>query len=67
MQAKLQYISKKSMWVKMDKEGCLPSCVQFGMFVFYLSDFNDTNSKFNMKGQRQAQKQGDFKYIKYII
>ncbi len=55
------------MWVKMDKEGCLPSCVQFGMFVFYLSDFNDTNSKFNMKGQRQAQKQGDFKYIKYII
>jgi len=55
------------MWERRDKEGCLPSCVQFGMLVFYFSDFKDISSKLNMKGQKQAQKQGDLKYIIYII
>ncbi len=44
------------MWERRDKEGWLPSCVEFEMLVFYLSDLKDTNSKLNMKGQRQAQK-----------
>jgi hypothetical protein len=39
----------------MDKEGWLPSCVEFGMLVLYLNDLKDS-SKHNMKGQRQAQK-----------
>ncbi len=43
------------MWKKRDKEGWLPSCVEFGMLVFSLNDLQD-NSKLNMKGQRQAQK-----------
>jgi hypothetical protein len=53
------------MWERRDKEGCLPSCVEFGMLVHYLNDLKDISSKFNMKGQRQAQKQGDLKDIKY--
>jgi len=55
------------MWERNDKEGCLPSCVEFGMLVFYLSALKDTSSKLNMKGQRQAQKQGDLKDIKLIV
>jgi hypothetical protein len=55
------------MWEKRDKEGCLPSCVEFGMLILYLSDLKDTNLKLNMKGQKQAQKQGDLKYIEFII
>jgi hypothetical protein len=39
----------------MDKKGWLPSCVEFGMLVFYLSDLKD-NLKLNMKGQMQAKK-----------
>jgi hypothetical protein len=49
------------MWEKRDKEGCLPSCVEFGMLVLYLSDLKDISSKLNMKGQKQTQKQGDLK------
>jgi hypothetical protein len=55
------------MWKKKDKEGWLPSCVEFGMLVLYLNDLKDTSSKFNIKGQRQAQKQGDLKNIKFIV
>ncbi len=44
------------MWERKDKEGWLPSCVELGMLVLYLSALKDTNSKLNMKGQRQAQK-----------
>jgi hypothetical protein len=55
------------MWEKGDKEGWLPSCVEFGMLVFYLSDLKDISSKLNMKGQRQAQKQGDLKDIIFIV
>jgi hypothetical protein len=36
------------------------------MLVLYSDDLNDS-SKLNMKGQRQALKQGDLKYIKFII
>jgi hypothetical protein len=38
------------MWERKDKEGWLPSCVEFGMLVLYLNDLKDTNSLFNMKG-----------------
>jgi hypothetical protein len=55
------------MWERKNKKKCLPSCVEFGMFVLYLSDLKDTSSKLNMKWQRQAQKQGDLKDIKIII
>jgi hypothetical protein len=55
------------MWERRGKEGWFPSCVEFGMLVFYLSDLKDINSKLNMKGQRQAQKQGDLKDIKFIV
>ncbi len=57
---------RTSMWERRDKEGCLPSCVEFGMLVLYLNDLKDS-SKLNMKGQRQAQKQGDLKDIKFIV
>jgi hypothetical protein len=55
------------MWERRDKKGCLPSYVEFGMFVLYLNDHKDTSSKLNMKGQRQAQKQGNLKDIKFIV
>jgi hypothetical protein len=55
------------MWERKDKEGQLPSCVEFGMLVFYLSDLKDIISKLNMKGQRKAQNQGDLQYIKFIV
>ncbi len=55
------------MWERRDKQGWLPSCVEFGMLVLYLSDLKDTNSKLNMKGQKQAQNQGDLKDIKFIV
>jgi hypothetical protein len=55
------------MWERRDKEGWLPSCVEFGMLVLYLGDLKGINSKLNMKGQRQAQKQGDLQYIKSIV
>jgi hypothetical protein len=55
------------MWEKRDKEGWLPSYVEFGILVLCLSALKDINSKLNMKGQRQTQKQGDLKDIKFII
>ncbi len=55
------------MWERRDKKGWLPSCVEFGMLVLYLSDLKDTSSELNMKGQRQPQKQGDLKDIKFIV
>ncbi len=66
MQAKSN-IFQTSMWERKDKEGQLPSCVEFGMLVFYLSDLKDIISKLNMKGQRKAQNQGDLQYIKFIV
>jgi hypothetical protein len=39
------------MWEKRDKEGWLPSCVEFGMLVLYLNDIKDMSSKLNMKTQ----------------
>jgi hypothetical protein len=50
----------------MNKKGWLPSGVEFGMSILYFNDLKD-NLKLNMKGQRQAQKQGDSKYIKFIV
>jgi hypothetical protein len=58
---------RKSMWDRRDKEGCLPSCVEFGMLVFYLNDLKDIDSKLNMKGHKQTQQQGDLKDIKFIV
>jgi hypothetical protein len=55
------------MWERRDKEGWLPSRVEFGMLVFYLNDLKDITSKLKMKGRRQAQKQGDLKDIKFIV
>ncbi len=55
------------MWDRRDKEGCLPSCVEFGMLVFYLNDLKDIDSKLNMKGHKQTQQQGDLKDIKFIV
>jgi len=59
-------IFQRTLWERTDKEGWLPSCVEFGMLVLYLSDLKD-NSKLNMKRQRQAQKQGALKDIKFTI
>jgi hypothetical protein len=59
-------IFQRTLWERTDKERWLPSCVEFGMLVLYLSDLKD-NSKLNMKRQRQAQKQGALKDIKFTI
>ncbi len=37
------------------------------MLLLYFTDLKDTSSKLNMKRQRQAQKQGDLKDIKFIV
>ncbi len=52
---KSSIFQRTSTWERMDKKGWLPSCVEFGMLVFYLSDLKD-NLKLNMKGQMQAKK-----------
>lgn len=45
-----------------DQKGWLPSCVKFGMLILYLTDLKNS-SKLNMRRQKQAQKQVDFKDI----